>query len=53
MICARCDKPLREGDDYDAESVDGATGPGITIYRHRWLCRPASPRQTAPVGLGR
>jgi hypothetical protein len=53
MICARCDEELREGDDYDRESIDGATGPGVTIYRHRWPCRPAVPRQTAFVPLRR
>lgn len=53
MICARCDEPLREGDDYDEQSIDGASGPGITIYRHRQPCRPAVPRQTAPVPLRR
>ncbi|UOB09049.1 hypothetical protein MQE23_08290 [Streptomyces sp. HP-A2021] len=48
MICARCDMPLRAGDDYDETSVDGATGAGVTIYRHRQPCRRTQ-QQTAPA----
>ncbi|CAL9504731.1 hypothetical protein SUDANB126_03512 [Streptomyces sp. enrichment culture] len=51
MFCQRCDKPLR---DDEAERIDngGATGAGSTITVCRIPCRP-TPRQTAPVGLGR
>jgi hypothetical protein len=48
MLCARCDMPLREDDDYDETSVDGATGAGVTIYRHRWRCKRTQ-QQTSPA----
>jgi hypothetical protein len=50
MICARCDGQIRKDEKYEATSVDGASGPGITIYRHAAYCQPAMPRQTAPLG---
>jgi hypothetical protein len=53
MICARCDERILQDEKHDAISVDGASGPGITIYRHAFYCRPERPRQTAPVDLGR
>jgi hypothetical protein len=40
--------PLRDGDDYDETSVDGATGAGITIYRHRQPCKRTN-AQTYPA----
>ncbi|WP_219728366.1 hypothetical protein [Streptomyces cahuitamycinicus] len=51
--CSHCDELIRKGEAYDEQSIDVATGPGITVYRHLEPCRPAVPRQTAPVGLGR
>lgn len=39
MICARCDMPLREGDDYTWDYIPAGSGPGITIYRHRQPCK--------------
>jgi hypothetical protein len=48
VICARCDMPLRDSDDYDETSIDGATGAGVTIYRHRQPCR-LTQQQTAPA----
>jgi hypothetical protein len=50
MICARCDERILDDEKCEAVSVDGASGPGITIYRHAFYCRPTVPRQTAPLG---
>ncbi|NEE11977.1 hypothetical protein G3M58_36665 [Streptomyces sp. SID7499] len=38
-ICARCNMPLRDGDDFDSDYIPSASGAGITIYRHRQPCK--------------
>ncbi|MFJ4852373.1 MULTISPECIES: hypothetical protein [unclassified Streptomyces] len=37
MICDRCGQLMRPV-DAEAIAIDGATGPGGTIYVHRVLC---------------
>jgi hypothetical protein len=49
VICARCDERISADEKYSTDSIDGASGPGITIYRHAVPCQPIQPRQTAPV----
>lgn len=46
MICARCDKPMK---DEDAEPVDydSPSGPGTTLHVHRQGCK-RTPQQTTP-----
>ncbi|MFE0329089.1 hypothetical protein ACFW08_20350 [Streptomyces sp. NPDC058960] len=48
MICARCDKPIRDGEEYDKVINDGATAVGSDTFLHKQLCEK-SPRQTYPA----
>lgn len=45
MICARCDKPILEGEQYVKVDHHGASGPGTTEYVHAERCVPV-PLQT-------
>jgi hypothetical protein len=47
MICARCDKPIREGETYEMIAIAGATAAGADIYVHRPLC-PRPPKVERP-----
>lgn len=47
-MCARCDMPLRDGDDFTTHSVDSPTGGGITVHLHTNPCRRTQ-QQTAPL----
>jgi hypothetical protein len=52
VICARCDRPIREGEKYDEVDKFSPSGAGAVLYVHRRLCaRP--PAQTAPKPIGR
>ncbi|MGW9029114.1 hypothetical protein ACWGQ5_34295 [Streptomyces sp. NPDC055722] len=52
MICARCDKPIRDGQEYTTEANPGASAAGSDIHLHKQLCaRPpavARPRTYPP-----
>ncbi len=48
MFCARCDEPIRQGEEYRTESHDRPTGPPTTVYVHEKRCVPA-PQQTYPA----
>ena len=47
MICARCEKPIRDGEDYTTEVNPGASGAGSDIHLHKRLCK-RPPRATRP-----
>lgn len=46
MICAKCDQPIRPGQEYDAHDKTSASAAGITIRR-----TPRLPAETPPVAL--
>ncbi len=45
MICARCDKPIRDDEPYETYDVMRPTGAGPTLIVHARLCK-RPPRQT-------
>lgn len=49
MMCARCDQPIRDGEDYETQDIPRPTGPGATVLLHKKLCKQP-PTQTAPAG---
>ena len=49
MICARCDKPIRPGEQYVQVDNPGASGSGATMHIHAERCVPA-PQQTNQLG---
>lgn len=52
MICARCQKPIRNGEPYETYDIMRPTGASPTLVVHARLCK-RPPTQTAPSGLGR
>jgi len=52
MICARCNKPIREDEPSQTYGIDSPSGPGATVVVHARLCKKP-PTQTSPSGLGR
>lgn len=52
VICARCDKPIRECEEYETRDVMRPSGPCVTLLVHKGWCKRA-PQPTAPSGLGR
>jgi hypothetical protein len=53
MICARCDNPIREGEQYVTRDIESASGPGAVIRVHV-SCRPdaATHPRKYPTGPG-
>lgn len=45
MICARCDKPIREDEGYDTVIHHGGSGAKPTQYVHKRYCQ-APPRES-------
>ncbi|GAA3829064.1 hypothetical protein [Streptomyces chiangmaiensis] len=41
-ICARCDKPIRDGETYEVRHIEAASGPGGTVFLHAWCKRIAA-----------
>ena len=39
MICARCDRTILPGEDYETRDLPAASGAGSTVYLHKPLCR--------------
>jgi len=39
MICARCQQPIRPGEDYETDGKFSSSGAGATIERHK-VCPP-------------
>lgn len=48
MICARCNKPIREDEPRATYDMPSPTAAGITVIVHAYLCKKP-PTQTAPV----
>jgi hypothetical protein len=38
MICGRCDKPIRPGQQYEKRDIPSPSTGGDTVYLHRQLC---------------
>ncbi|MGV9242601.1 hypothetical protein [Streptomyces sp. NPDC003710] len=47
MICARCQKPIEDDEEFIKEMNFGASLGGSDIYLHKELCERA-PQQTYP-----
>jgi hypothetical protein len=46
MICARCDEPIRPGEEYTTEVIAGASAGGADVHMHKRLCaRPPEVRR--------
>jgi hypothetical protein len=52
MICACCDQPIRDDEEYTTESIPGATNAGADIVLHAQPCKRTL-QPTSPSGLGR
>lgn len=39
MICAKCQQPIRDGEDYDAIAVHSPSAAGSTMHLHK-TCPP-------------
>jgi hypothetical protein len=52
MICACCDQPIRDDEEYTTESIPGATNAGADIVLHTQPCKRTL-QPTSPSGLGR
>jgi hypothetical protein len=52
VICARCDKPIRPGEEYVRVDNPGASGAGSTLYIHavRGVPVPQQTNQAGPFG---
>lgn len=50
MMCARCDKPIKDGEPFEQVDNLGASGGGDVSYRHRHGCRRAQ-LQTGPMHI--
>jgi hypothetical protein len=52
MICARCDKPIKPGEEYTTEALAGASAAGSDVYLHKRLCkRPPEVARPRPYPL--
>ena len=51
MFCCRCARPIGADEEFRRVPVDGATGPGATLYQHAEECRRA-PTRTYPLPPG-
>lgn len=52
MMCARCDQPIRDGEDWEPYDNMSPTGAGSTVFLHKKLCK-RPPTQTAPASKTR
>ncbi|MFG2639111.1 hypothetical protein ACGFX8_36480 [Streptomyces sp. NPDC048362] len=48
MICARCDEPIGQGEEYVTVEHHAPTGPGTTVVVHAERCQPI-PQQKYPT----
>ena len=47
-FCGRCDKPIRDGEQYTTHDIPSPSGAGATIYLHAQQCErieAAQPRR--------
>lgn len=51
MMCARCDEPILRGQAYETQGVDRASGPPVTVTRHKEHCQRTD-QPTGPSGRG-
>lgn len=40
MLCGHCDKPILELEAYTTHDIPSPSGPGTTVHRHVFPCRP-------------